>query len=77
MGRRQILKQQLIEDVHITLKKENRARAVNKRTSEILISKQEREMKALQRKASKDIFETYQEISTEFNLLNTEREEND
>lgn len=64
MGRREILKQALIEDVHINLKKENRARAVNKAQSELLISEQEREMKRLQRDSRKMTFETYQEMST-------------
>ena len=64
MGRREIFKQQLIEDVHITLKKENRARSVNKAQSELLISQQEREIKRFQRDARKMKFDTYQEMST-------------
>ena len=64
MGRREIFKQQLIEDVHISLKKENRARSVNKAQSELLISQQEREIKRLKRDARKMKFDTYQEMST-------------
>lgn len=64
MGRREILKQALIEDVHINLKKENRARSVNTAQSELLISEQEREIKRLQRDSKKMTFETYQEMST-------------
>lgn len=64
MARREILKQQLIEDIHINLKKENRARALNKAQSELVISEQEREMKRLNRDARKMTFETYQEMST-------------
>lgn len=64
MGRREIIKAALIEDVHIKLKKENRARAINKAQSELLISEQEREMKTLVRKSKKMTFDTYQEMST-------------
>lgn len=64
MGRREILKQALIEDVHINLKRENRARSVNKQQSELLISEQEREMHRLERDSKKMIFDTYQEMST-------------
>lgn len=66
MGRREILKQALIEDVHINLKKENRSRTINKAQSELLISEQEREIKRLERKGRKMRFDTYQEMSTFF-----------
>lgn len=64
MARREIIKQQLIQDVHIQLKRENRKRALNKAQSELIISEQEREMKRLQRNTRKMTFETYQEMST-------------
>ena len=64
MARRENLKQQLIEDVHIKLKKENRARALNKAQSELIISEQQREMQRLQRNTQKMKFDTYQEMST-------------
>ena len=66
MGRREILKQALIEGAHINLKKENRARSINKAQSELVISEQEREIKRLERKGRKMRFNTYQEISTFF-----------
>ena len=65
--RRELVKKVLIEDVHINLKKENRARAVNKAQSELLISQEEREINRLQRDAQKMVFDTYQEMSTFFN----------
>ena len=64
MGRREIFKQQLIQDVHIQLKRENRARSINKAQSELMISEQEREMNRLDRDAHKLQFDTYQEMST-------------
>lgn len=64
MDRRNIIKQQLIQDVHIQLKRENRARALNKQQSELLISEQEREINRLNRDSNKMTFETYQEMST-------------
>lgn len=67
MDRRNIIKQQFIQDVHIHLKKENRARSINKAQSELLISEQEREMKRLQRDSKKMTFETYQEMATFLN----------
>lgn len=73
MARREILKQALIEDVHINLKKENRARSINKAQSELLISQEEREMKKLNRMAHKMTFETYQEMST---FMHNEAEDN-
>ena len=66
MGRRTILRQALIEDVHINLKKENRARSINKAQSELLISEQQREINRLNRKCNEKNFETYQEISLFF-----------
>lgn len=72
MGRREQLKAVLIEDIHIHLKKENQARAVNKAQSELLISQQERDIKRLSRKANKMKFDTYQEMSTHFGSLTTE-----
>lgn len=62
-------KKPLIEDVHIKLKKENRARSINKAQSEMLISKQERQMQTLKRSTEKKTFDTYQEMSTYFNTL--------
>lgn len=64
MERRQIFRQQLIEDVHISLKRENRARSVNKAQSELMISEQERQVNRLKRDARKMQFDTYQEMST-------------
>ena len=64
MGRREIIKQELIEDIHIQRKKENRARSINKAQSELMILEEEREIKKLQRKARKNRFKTYQEMST-------------
>ena len=66
-GRRELIKSVLIEDVHVKLKKENRARAVNKAQSELIISQQEREINRLNRDSNKMTFETYQEMSTFFN----------
>lgn len=66
-GRRELIKSVLIEDVHAKLKKENRARAVNKAQSELIISQQEREINRLKRDSNKMTFETYQEMSTFFN----------
>ena len=66
-GRRELIKSVLIEDVHVKLKKENRARAVNKAQSELIISQQEREINRLKRDSNKMTCETYQEISTFFN----------
>ena len=66
-GRRELIKSVLIEDVHVKLKKENRARAVNKAQSELIISQQEREINRLKRDSNKMTFETYQEMSTFFN----------
>ena len=66
-GRRELIKSVLIEDVHVKLKKENRARSVNKAQSELIISQQEREINRLKRDSNKMTFETYQEISTFFN----------
>ena len=66
MDRRTILSQSLIEDEHINLKKENRARSINKAQSELLISEQEREIDRLNRKCNKKNFETYEEISLFF-----------
>lgn len=66
MGRREILKMALIEDVHLKLKKENRQRAVNKAQSELLISQQERDIKREIRKGKKMRFKTYQEMRTFF-----------
>lgn len=66
-GRRELIKSVLIEDVHVKLKKENRARAVNKAQSELIISQQEREINRLKRDSNKMSFETYQEMSTFFN----------
>ena len=66
MGRRTILRQSLIEDVHINLKKENRARSLNKAQSELVISEQEREMDRLKRKSEKMHFDTYEEMNVFF-----------
>lgn len=66
MGRREIIRQALIEDVHINLKKENRARSINKAQSELIISEQEREMDRLKRKAEKMRFDTYEEMNIFF-----------
>lgn len=66
MGRRSIIRQSLIEDVHINLKKENRARSINKATSELIISEQEREMDRLKRKGQKMRFDTYEEMNIFF-----------
>lgn len=60
---------ELIEDIHIVRKKENRARALAKAMSEYLISEQQRQMDNLKRKSVKLSFDTYQEMSTYFNLL--------
>lgn len=75
MGRREIFKAQLIEDVHIKLKKENRARSINKAQSEMLISQQERDIKREIRKGNKMVFDTYQEMSTFFGQENDDLEE--
>lgn len=66
MGNRQIVKQALIEDVHINLKRENQKRAINKAQSESLIIPEERVVKRLKRDSKKMSFETYQEMSTFF-----------
>ena len=66
MGNRQIVKQALIEDVHIHLKRENQKRAINKAQSENLIIPEERVVKRLKRDSKKMTFETYQEMSTFF-----------
>ena len=60
---------QLIEDIHITRKKENRARTLSKAMSEYFISEQQRQMDNLKRKGLKLSFDTYQEMSTYFNLV--------
>ena len=75
MATRQGHRAELIEYIHIKLKKENRARSINKAQSEMLISQQERQMNNLKRKAKKDHFDTYQEMSTHFNLLLPETED--
>lgn len=69
MARKAIHRPQLIEDVHIILKRENRARTINKRLSEQMISIQEREMNDLKRRAKPLLSETYQELSLQFNIL--------
>lgn len=66
MGKREILKQELIEDVHIQLKRENQKRAINKAQSEALIVPEERIVKRIKRDSKKMTFETYQEMSTFF-----------
>ena len=76
MERKLNLRLQLIEDVHINLKRENRKRSLAKAMSEYLISPQERQMQNLRRKAVKNTFDTYQEMSTYFNLLLEERKWN-
>ena len=68
MGRKSEHRKKLIEDVHIQLKRENRKRALSKAMSEYLISKQERQINNLKRKSLKFSFDTYQEMSTFFNL---------
>lgn len=60
---------ELIEDIHIARKRENRARSLSKAMSEYLISAQQRQMDNLKRKSVKLSFDTYQEMSTYFNLL--------
>lgn len=66
MDKRQILKQALIEDVHIQLKRENQKRAINKAQSESLIVPEQRIVNRLQRDSEKMTFDTYQEMSTFF-----------
>lgn len=66
MDRRTILKQELIEDIHINLKRENQKRAINKAQSEALIVPEERIVKRIKRDSKKMTFETYQEMSTFF-----------
>lgn len=69
MARKSTHRQELIETVHILRKRENRRRQLSKAMSEYLISKEERQMATLRRKGEKLSFDTYQELSTFFNLF--------
>lgn len=67
------LKNALILDTHSKLRKENRARAINKQLSEIMISDAERTIKRVQRKAKPKVYESYDLMRADINLTEDEK----